>query len=436
MHQYKDILANKQAYQTKLSDRGYELDIQKLEQLVHKLNSHKTNQEALNNQRNEHSKSIGIAKSRGEDISTLIAQSTSFNEQIQKIKKKLGKAQKKLNNFLLDIPNIAHHSVPVGQDENHNTEIDRNGIARKFDFEIQNHIDLGERTNQLNFNLSAKLAGSRFVCMKGGFARLHRALINFMLSSHINNGYEEVYIPYLVNRETLIGTGQLPKFEEDLFKTSLHSDEHENVVEGKRSKKNFYLIPTAEVPLTNLVSNCILDESDLPIRYVAHSPCFRSEAGSYGRDVRGLIRQHQFEKVEMVHIAHPKKSYEQLEAMLKDAQSILKALDLPYRTLCLCTGDMGFSAAKTYDLEVWVPSQNAYREISSCSNTESFQAKRMKARYKDKTTGNNEFVHTLNGSGLAVGRALLAIVENYQNKDGSITIPEVLRSYMNNQTLI
>jgi seryl-tRNA synthetase len=317
--------------------------------------------------------------------------------------------------------------VPIGNDENDNQIISTWGEVPQFDFEIQDHVDLGESLGGLDFKTASKISGARFIVMSGQIAKLHRALTQFMLDTHTNNGYTETYVPYLVNADSLYGTGQLPKFEEDLFKTSLHGEEGE--------AKELYLIPTAEVPLTNIARDTIIDESYLPRQYVAHTPCFRSEAGSYGRDTRGLIRQHQFEKVELVHIVKPEESYQVLEQLTQNAENILQQLGLAYRKVALATGDLGFSAAKTYDLEVWIPSQNTYREISSCSNFEDFQARRMNLRYKNPN-GEMKNLHTLNGSGLAVGRTLVAIMENYQNADGSITIPECLRVYMNGQNLI
>ena len=336
----------------------------------------------------------------------------------------LDAVQKELDAWLLSIPNLPHESVPVGKDETENVEVRKVGTPREFDFEIKDHVDLGEPLG-LDFEGGAKLSGARFTVMKGQIARLHRALAQFMLDTHtLKHGYTEHYTPYIVDDLTLQGTGQLPKFAEDLFHVTRGGDE---------SKKTQYLIPTAEVTLTNTVADSIVAGSDLPLKLTAHSPCFRSEAGAYGKDVRGLIRQHQFDKVEMVQIVHPEKSYEALEEMVGHAENILKALELPYRVITLCTGDMGFGATKTYDLEVWVPAQNTYREISSCSNCEDFQARRMKARFKDEN-GKNRLVHTLNGSGLAVGRTLVAVLENHQNADGSINVPAALQPYMGGVT--
>ena len=336
----------------------------------------------------------------------------------------LDAVQKELDAWLLSIPNLPHESVPAGKDETENVEVRKVGTPREFDFEIKDHVDLGEPLG-LDFEGGAKLSGARFTVMKGQIARLHRALAQFMLDTHtLKHGYTEHYTPYIVDDTTLQGTGQLPKFAEDLFHVTRGGDE---------SKKTQYLIPTAEVTLTNTVADSIVAGSDLPLKLTAHSPCFRSEAGAYGKDVRGLIRQHQFDKVEMVQIVHPEKSYEALEEMVGHAENILKALELPYRVITLCTGDMGFGATKTYDLEVWVPAQNTYREISSCSNCEDFQARRMKARFKDEN-GKNRLVHTLNGSGLAVGRTLVAVLENHQNADGSINVPAALQPYMGGVT--
>ena len=380
--------------------------------------------EDLQQERNSYSKSmgklIGEAKAKGEDVEPLKAKGEQLKMASAAADTELTEVQDALNAMLQGIPNIPHQSVPAGNGEDDNVEVRRWGEPHTFDFDVKDHVDLGAAFNGLDFDRAAKITGSRFSQMRGGLASLHRALTQFMLNTHIQeHGYEEVYVPYIVNRESLYGTGQLPKFAEDLFKLD---DERE-----------FYLIPTAEVPITNIYRNEIVEK--LPIKLVAHTPCFRSEAGSYGRDTRGMIRQHQFEKVEMVQFVHPDESWDALEALVGDAETILQKLELPYRTVVLCGGDLGFSAAKTYDIEVWLPSEGKYREISSCSNFGDFQARRMKARFRN-AEGKPELLHTLNGSGLAVGRTLLAVMENYQQADGSIAIPDVLRPLMNGQTHI
>ena len=382
--------------------------------------------EALQATRNQSAKQIGMAKSKGEETSELISQVAHIGDELHASETALIKVQEELNELMLNVPNIPHESVPVGKDETENVEIRRVGIPRIFDFEVKDHVDVGIPFG-LDFDTGAALSGARFTVLKGQIAQLHRALAQFMLNTHtLEHGYLEHYTPYIVNPEVLVGTGQLPKFADDMFRVLRGGDDE---------KKEQYLISTSEITLTNTVRERILKGSDLPMRLTAHSPCFRSEAGSYGKDTRGFIRQHQFDKVEMVQIAHPDHSYEQLEEMVGHAEKILQALELPYRVITLCTGDMGFGSAKTYDLEVWVPAQNTYREISSCSNCEDFQARRMMSRFKDGA-GKPRYVHTLNGSGVAVGRALVAVLENYQNQDGSVTIPEVLRPYMGGKTLI
>ena len=382
----------------------------------------------LQNLRNTKSKAIGQAKASGEDIKPLLDEVSSLGESLDEAKSELNALQFKIDEIAMAIPNIPHPSVPEGSSEDDNLEVLNWGEPKKFDFEPKDHVDLGEM-HGIDFEAAAKISGARFVVMTGKVAKLQRALTQFMLDHHTEiNGYTETYVPYLVNADSLMGTGQLPKFEADLFKTHLHGEEGE--------AKALYLIPTAEVPVTNIVRDSIIKESDLPLKFVAHTPCFRSEAGSYGRDTRGLIRQHQFEKVELVQISKPKDSYDVLEELTAHAEGILKLLELPYRKVTLCTGDLGFSSAKTYDLEVWLPGQSAYREISSCSCFEAFQARRMKLRWKNPDTKESEFLHTLNGSGLAVGRTLVAVLENYQNADGSITIPKVLQSYMGGLTKI
>lgn len=381
-----------------------------------------TRTQDLQAKRNNASKQIGIAKSKGEDVAAIMAEVAGLGEQLKADELRLTEIQTELQNLLLNVPNLPHESVPVGKDETDNVEVRKVGTPRTFDFEIKDHTDVGTPLG-LDFDTGAKLSGARFTLMRGQVAKLHRAIAQFMLDTQTEqHGYTECYTPYMVNAETLIGTGQLPKFEEDLFSLA-HND------------SKLYLIPTSEVTLTNTVRDEIVPAEALPIKLTAHTPCFRSEAGSYGKDTKGMIRQHQFDKVEMVQIVHPEKSYEALEEMVGHAENILKALELPYRVVSLCTGDMGFGAAKTYDLEVWLPAQNTYREISSVSNCEAFQARRLQARFRN-AQGKPELVHTLNGSGLAVGRTLVAVLENYQQADGSVTIPKVLQSYMGGKTAI
>ena len=384
-----------------------------------------THTEELQSQRNSLSKQIGMRKSKGESVDDIMTAVADIKVALDTSATRLEALQLELQSLLLAVPNLPHESVPVGADEHGNVEVRRWGTPRSFDFEVKDHVDLGEKLG-LDFDIGIKLSGSRFTFMRGPIARLHRALAQFMLDVQTQeHGYTECYTPYVVNAETLRGTGQLPKFEADLFAAKKGGQESE----ASTDTQALYLIPTSEVTLTNVVRDEILNEADLPIKLTAHTPCFRSEAGSAGRDTRGLIRQHQFDKVEMVQIVHPEKSYEALEAMTGHAEAILQKLGLPYRVMSLCTGDMGFGASKTYDLEVWVPAQQTFREISSVSNCEAFQARRLQARFKN-AQGKNEWVHTLNGSGLAVGRALVAVLENCQNADGSVTIPEVLRPYV------
>ena len=404
----------------RLAGRGFKLDVDTFTALENERKGLQTRTQELQAKRNASSKQIGIAKSRGEDVSAIMAEVASLGDELKTCETNLAALQDKLNALLLTIPNLPHESVPLGKDEADNIEVRKVGTPRQFDFEIKDHVDVGAPLG-LDFDSGAKLSGARFTVLRQEIARLHRALAQFMLDTHTReHGYEEVYVPYIVNQATLQGTGQLPKFEEDLF----------SVPRGDEDK--YYLIPTAEVPVTNLVRGEILKAEALPLKYCAHTPCFRSEAGSYGRDTRGMIRQHQFDKVEMVQIVAPEQSYAALEDMLGHAENILKKLGLPYRVITLCTGDMGFGATKTYDIEVWLPAQNTYREISSVSNCEAFQARRMQARYKNEA-GKNELLHTLNGSGLAVGRTLVAVLENYQNADGSVTVPEALRPYLGGQ---
>ncbi|EZH83244.1 seryl-tRNA synthetase [Ectopseudomonas composti] len=403
----------------RLATRGFALDVARFEALESQRKSVQVRTEQLQAERNSRSKAIGQAKARGEDIAPLLAEVDQMGSDLEAGKRELDAIQNELDNLLLNIPNLPHESVPVGADEDGNVEVARWGTPRSFDFEIKDHVALGEQHGWLDFETAAKLSGARFALLRGPIARLHRALAQFMINLHTGeHGYEETYTPYLVQAPALQGTGQLPKFEEDLFKI------------GREDQADLYLIPTAEVSLTNIVAGEILDAKQLPLKFVAHTPCFRSEAGASGRDTRGMIRQHQFDKVEMVQIVEPSKSFEALEGMTANAERVLQLLELPYRKLALCTGDMGFSAVKTYDLEVWVPSQDKYREISSCSNCGDFQARRMQARYRNPETGKPELLHTLNGSGLAVGRTLVAVLENYQQVDGSIRVPEVLKPYM------
>ena len=399
-----------------LTRRGFQLDVGLLETLEAERRQAQLDAQTLQTERNARSKMIGKAKASGEDIAPLLAEIDDLGDQHKAAEARLAKVLEQLNDLAMGIPNIPQDDVPAGKDENDNVEVSRWGTPRQFDFEPKDHVDLGAGLQQMDFETAAKITGARFVTLTGQLARLQRALIQLMLDTHItDHGYTETYVPYLVNADSLRGTGQLPKFAEDLFA----------VDDGQ-----LYLIPTAEVPVTNIVRDSIVDAAQLPLKFVAHTPCFRSEAGSHGRDVRGLIRQHQFEKVELVQIVAPEASAEAHEQLTGQAEKILQMLDLPYRKMLLCTGDMGFASSKTYDLEVWLPSQDTYREISSCSNFGDFQARRMQARWRNPETGKPELVHTLNGSGLAVGRTLLAILENHQQADGSVIIPEPLRAYM------
>ena len=407
----------------RLKTRGFELDTAKFEQLEAERKSIQTRTQELQAKRNASSKLIGQAKAKGEDTTAIMAEVGALGDELKQLEAKLPQVLADMDAFLAVIPNVPHASVPVGKSEADNVEVCKVGEPKKFDFEVQDHVSIGEGLGGLDFETATKIAGARFSLLTGSLARMHRALAQFMLDTHTDkHGYTETYVPYLVNAESMRGTGQLPKFEEDLFRVP-------RVVGDDGVEKNFYLIPTAEVPVTNMVRDEIVPLEKLPMKFVAHTPCFRSEAGSYGRDTRGMIRQHQFDKVELVQMVHPEKSYEALEELLGHAETILQKLGLPYRVVKLCTGDMGFSAATTYDIEVWLPAQNTYREISSCSNFEAFQARRMRARFRN-AAGKPELLHTLNGSGLAVGRTLVAVLENYQNADGSVTIPDVLRPYM------
>jgi len=423
----KDIAA----VQARLATRKFQLDVEKFNTLETERKSLQTRTEELQAKRNQLSKAIGMKKGKGEDASAEMAEVSQVNAAMEAGAARLSILQTEIADFLMGIPNLPDESVPTGKDETENKEIKTWGQAPLFDFEIKDHVDLGSALG-LDFEVAAKISGSRFVVLKGPIARLHRALAQFMLDTHTTaHDYQEIYTPYVVNAASMRGTGQLPKFEEDLFKVprQMGGEDPKGVNEGEAKTENFYLIPTAEVPVTNLVRDEIVNADSLPMKFVAHTPCFRSEAGSYGRDVRGMIRQHQFDKVELVQMTKPEDSMQALEELTAHAEKILELLELPYRKVLLCTGDMGFGSTKTYDLEVWVPSQNAYREISSCSNMGDFQARRMQARFK-AGQGKPELLHTLNGSGLAVGRALVALLENKQQVDGSIAIPKALQPYL------
>ena len=405
-----------------LEKRGVSLDKNKIQKFEDKRKTIQIKTEKLQAERNLISKEIGEMKAKGKDTESLLKKVSSIKSQLKKNEEQLTVIQKELNELIITIPNIPHASVPEGSTDEDNQLVREWGKKPSFDFKINDHVDLGESLEQIDFDTATQITSSRFVVMKGQIARLHRALIQFMLDIHTSeHGYQEVNVPYLVNADSCTNTGQLPKFKEDLFHIK---------------DRDFYLISTAEIPVTNLVKGKIINDIDLPLKFVCDSPCFRSEAGSYGKDTRGMIRQHQFEKVELVQIVQPENSYDVLEELTLNAETILKKLELPYRVVALCAGDLGFAASKTYDIEAWLPSQNMYREISSCSNFESFQARRMKARWRNSNTTKIEFLHTLNGSGLAVGRALIAVMENYQTKNGDIVIPEVLRQYMANESII
>ena len=400
-----------------LARRGFALDLPALAGIEERRKALQVRTDALRAERNTRSKAIGMAKGKGQDVAPLLKEVEGLGQDLAAAEADLAAVQFEVDRLAMVLPNLIHDSVPDGADESANVEVRRVGVPREFAFTPLDHVALGEGDGGLDFEVAGRISGARFVVLKGGLARLHRALAQFMLDLHTSeHGYREVYVPYLVSRETLTGTGQLPKFEEDLFR-----------VQGENE---FFLIPTAEVPVTNLVRDANVPAEQLPLRFVAHTPCFRSEAGASGRDTRGMIRQHQFDKVEMVHIVRPEESYAALEAMTRHAEAVLSRLGLPYRVVALCAGDIGFGSAKTYDLEVWLPGQGKYREISSCSNCETFQARRMQARWRNPATGKPELVHTLNGSGVAVGRAMVAVMENYQQADGSIRVPEVLRPYM------
>ena len=406
-----------------LKRRGYDLDVENFAALEEKRKTHQVDAQALQAERNKKSKNIGKAKASGEDIKPLLDEVSSLGAKLEESEKALALVQDEMNAIMMSLPNLPDASVPDGKSEDDNAEIKKWGEPKQFDFSVKDHVDLGEALGQLDFETGAKIAGSRFAVMNSGIANMHRALTQFMLDLHTTeHGYTETYVPYIVNSDSLRGTGQLPKFEEDLFKL--------------RAEQEFYLIPTAEVPVTNIVRDAIIEDSYMPRKYVCHTPCFRSEAGSYGRDTRGMIRQHQFEKVELVQIVTAENSEQAHEELTSHAEAVLQKLNLPYRMVNLCTGDIGFSSRKTYDLEVWLPGQQKYREISSCSNFGDFQARRLKARWRNPETGKPELVHTVNGSGLAVGRTLVAIMENYQDAEGNIHVPDVLQPYMGNRKVI
>ena len=424
IHQLRTDLANVSKI---LAKRGYTFPIASFNALETDRKAIQTHTQELQAKRNAISKKVGIAKSKGESVTAIVAQVKDLGDELKQAEMQLEQIQNKLQLILLEVPNLPHESVPIGDSDTDNVEMHRWGTPRLFNFEIKDHVSIGEGLDLLDLETATKLSGTRFNVMKGELALLHRALTQFMLDTHTQaHDYTEAYVPYLINRESLQGTGQLPKFEDDLF--SVYTGGTKDI-KKQENYPHFHLIPTAEVPITNMVRDEILPLTQLPLKFVAHTPCFRSEAGSYGRDTRGLIRQHQFDKVELVQIVHPQQSYEALNQLVGHAENILKKLELPYRVMTLCTGDMGFSAAKTYDIEVWLPAQNAYREISSCSNCEAFQARRMQARFRNEQ-GKTTLLHTLNGSGLAVGRTLVAVLENYQNVDGSVSIPAILQPYM------
>jgi len=413
------LRANPEEVAANLARRGFVLDSTALQRLEEERKRVQMEAERLRSERNAHAKLVGKAKASGQDIAPLIAQSDTLGKALDEQERRLTELQLQLDQLHLGLPNLLHASVPDGRDESANVEVRRWGEPRRFDFKPLDHVALGEKQKEMNFETAGRISGARFVVLSGSLARLHRALAQFMLDLHTHeHGYREVSVPFLVNSQALTGTGQLPKFEQDLF--------------AIRGDSGLYLIPTAEVPVTNLVRDTIVDADELPLKFVAHTPCFRSEAGSYGKDTRGMIRQHQFEKVELVHIVKPQDSYAALEELTSHAEKVLQLLELPYRVVSLCAGDVGFANAKTYDLEVWLPGQNRYREISSCSNCESFQARRMQTRWRNPESGKPEPVHTLNGSGLAVGRALIAVMETCQRADGTIEIPEALRRYLPN----
>jgi seryl-tRNA synthetase len=407
-----------------LARRGFNLDVDRFRALEERRKVAQVAADETRSARNAHAKKVGMAKGKGEDVTALIEEGNALARKLEGLDKELAAVQAEFDELVLGLPNMLHESVPDGRDESSNVELRRWGTPREFEYSPLDHVAIGDRLAQMDFEAAGRISGARFVVLKGGLARLHRALIQYMLDLHTSqHGYTEVYAPYLVARQSLVGTGQLPKFEADLFR----------VVSGEAE---FFLIPTAEVPVTNLAREAILEANTLPRKYAAHTPCFRSEAGSYGKDTRGMIRQHQFEKVELVHVVRPEDSYAALEELTGHAEKVLQGLGLPYRVVALCSGDVGFGSAKTYDIEVWLPGQQKYREISSCSNCEAFQARRMQARWRNPATGKPEPVHTLNGSGVAVGRALVAVLENYQQADGSVRVPDVLKPYMGGAEVI
>jgi seryl-tRNA synthetase len=414
----KLLRTDPEAIARNLARRGFVLDVEKFRALEERRKAAQVAADETRAARNAHAKKVGMAKAKGEDISALVAEGETLARRLESLESEQAAAQSEFDDLALGLPNTLHESVPDGRDESANIEVRRWGTPREFDFTPVDHVAIGEKLALVDFEAAGRISGARFVVLKGGVARLHRALIQYMLDLHTSqHGYTEIYAPYLVARHALVGTGQLPKFEADLFR----------VVSGEQE---LFLIPTAEVPVTNLAREQILEANTLPRRYAAHTPCFRSEAGSYGKDTRGMIRQHQFEKVELVHMVRPEDSYAALEELVGNAEKVLQGLELPYRVVALCSGDVGFGSSKTYDIEVWLPGQQKYREISSCSNCEAFQARRMQARWRNPATGKPEPVHTLNGSGLAVGRTLVAVLENFQQADGSVVVPEVLRKYM------
>lgn len=419
----KLLRSDPEAVALNLARRGFTLDVEALRSLEDKRKPYTVEADRLRAERNSNAKAVGMAKGRGEDVAPLLAKGEGLTQELARAEQSLAAVQAELEQWQLGLPNLLHESVPDGRDETANVEVSRWGEPRKFSFTPRDHIEIGERLEGLDFEAAARISGSRFVVMKSHVAQLHRALAQFMLDLHTReHGYTEVYAPYLVQKPALLGTGQLPKFEQDLF--------------AVRGEQSFYLIPTAEVPVTNLVREQIVPAEQLPLKFVCHTPCFRSEAGAAGKDTRGMIRNHQFDKVELVQIVRPSQSYEALEELTSNAEAVLRRLDIPYRRVALCSGDIGFGSAKTYDLEVWLPAQQRYREISSCSNFEAFQARRMQARWRNPDGGKPEPVHTLNGSGLAVGRTLVAVLENYQSEDGTVTVPQVLRPYMGGKEVL
>ena len=420
----KLLRTDPEAVARNLARRGFVLDVARFRALEERRKAAQVAADETRSARNAHAKKVGMARGKGEDISALVEEGNALAHRLEGLDKELVAVQAEFDELVLGLPNMLHESVPDGRDENSNVEVRRWGTPREFDFTPLDHVAVGEKLAMIDFEAAGRISGARFVVLRNGVARLHRALIQYMLDLHTSqHGYTEVYAPYLVARQALVGTGQLPKFEADLFR----------VVGGETE---YFLIPTAEVPVTNLARESILEANTLPRKYAAHTPCFRSEAGSYGKDTRGMIRQHQFEKVELVHVVRPEDSYAALEELTGHAEQVLQGLGLPYRVVALCGGDVGFGSTKTYDLEVWLPGQQKYREISSCSNYEAFQARRMQARWRNPATGKPEPVHTLNGSGVAVGRALVAILENYQQADGSVVVPDALKPYMGGAEVI